>query len=117
MSTVGGRPFNYTKQQIANRMRGEKPEDARTHVVEISGSAYPVKQVVGTVTGWDRSTFTSLEARRVLAGVGLQCHRLDEQTDEEGDPTIRELTRRVEVLEAGLASANQAIVTLLGRRN
>lgn len=115
MPTVGGRSFSYTKKQITERMRGEKPEDARTHVVEVGGLAYPVKQVIGTVTGWERTSFTSLEARRVLGSVGLTCRRLDEETDEDDDPTISDLVRRVEVLEAGLASANQAIVKLLGR--
>jgi hypothetical protein len=115
MSTVGGRPFDYTKKQITDRMRGEQPEEPRAHVVEISGVPYPVKQVVGTVTGWDRTSFTSLEARRVLGRAGLSCRRVDEKDDDPDDPVIRDLVRRVEALEVGLASANQAIVKLLGR--
>jgi hypothetical protein len=114
MPRVGGRPFDYTRTQIVDRMRGEQPEDLRTHFVEIGRVIFPPKQVVAAMTGWDRSSFTSLEARRVLENAGLPCRRVDEPTDG-SDPAIRDLTRRVDALEAGLASANEAIVKLVGR--
>lgn len=114
MPQVGGRSFNYTLKQITDRMRGERPEELRTHLVEIGGVTFPPKQVVAALTGWDRSSFTSLEARRVLENAGLPCRRVDEPTEGES-ATVRDLIRRVEALEAGLASANQAIVNLVGR--
>ena len=119
MSRVGGRPFEFRGDEIIARMRGVQPEEPRTHLVDVAGVFFPPKQVIAILTGWDRTTFTSLEARRVLEQAGLSCHRVDDPdgaaAHDDRDETVRDLTRRVEVLEAGLAAANKAIVKLLGQ--
>ena len=77
---VGGRPLELTATKVAERMRGEDPESIREHFVEVAGSAFPPKQVLAAVTGWDRTTFTTMEAQRVLAGLGFACRRAGSQS-------------------------------------
>lgn len=73
--TVGRRPLTLTLAQVAETMRGVQPEPIREHLVELHGTVFPPKQVLATVTGWDRSTFTTMEAQRVLIRVGFVCRR------------------------------------------
>src|SRR5437870_4170777 len=68
---VGGRDFNLTKQEVEARMKGEDPEVIQKHMVEVNGQMFPPKQVLGHVTGWDRTSFTTMEAQRVLARIGF----------------------------------------------
>lgn len=70
---VGGRDFNLTKQEVEARMKGEDPELIQKHMVEVSGQMYPPKQVLAHVTGWARTSFTTLEAQRVLTRIGFVC--------------------------------------------
>src|SRR4051812_23201835 len=70
---VGGRDFNLTKQEVETRMKGEDPELIQKHVVEVNGQLFPPKQVLGHVTGWARTTFTTMEAQRVLTRIGFVC--------------------------------------------
>lgn len=70
---VGGRDFDLTKQEVEACMIGEEPELIRKHMVEVNGQMFPPKQVLGHVTGWDRITFTTLEAQRVLTRIGFVC--------------------------------------------
>lgn len=70
---VGGRNFDLTKQEVEARMMGEDPELIQKHMVEVNGQMFPPKQVLGHVTGWDRTTFTTLEAQRVLTRIGFVC--------------------------------------------
>jgi hypothetical protein len=70
---VGGRDFDLTKQEVEARMMGEDPELIQKHMVEVNGQMFPPKQVFGHVTGWDRATFTTMEAQRVLTRIGFVC--------------------------------------------
>jgi hypothetical protein len=70
---VGGRDFNLTKQEVEARMKGEEPELIRKHMVEVNGQMFPPKQVLGYVTGWARTSFTTMEAQRVLTRIGFAC--------------------------------------------
>ena len=70
---VGGRDFDLTKQEVEARMMGEDPELIQKHMVEVNGQMFPPKQVLGHVTGWDRATFTTMEAQRVLTRIGFVC--------------------------------------------
>ncbi|MGH3403550.1 MAG: SCO5918 family protein [Streptosporangiaceae bacterium] len=116
---VGGRERDITKEEVIRKMRGVEPEPVREHLVEIAGTAYPPKQVLETVTDWDRRSFTSLEAVRVLTRVGLVCRR-----ESEGQPTpvpgaagnqAAGIERRLSELEAALAVAQEAIARLANR--
>ena len=70
---VGGRDFNLTKQEVEVRMRGEEPELIQKHTVEVNGQVFPPKQVLAHVTGWARTSFTTMEAQRVLTRIGFVC--------------------------------------------
>jgi hypothetical protein len=70
---VGGRDFNLTKQEVEVRMKGEDPELIQKHMVEVNGQIFPPKQVLGHVTGWERTSFTTMEAQRVLTRIGFDC--------------------------------------------
>jgi hypothetical protein len=70
---VGGRDFDLPKQDVEARMIGEDPELIQKHMVEVNGQMFPPKQVLGHVTGWDRSSFTTMEAQRVLTRIGFVC--------------------------------------------
>jgi hypothetical protein len=70
---VGGRSFDFTKQDVEARMRGEEPELIQRHMVEVNGEMFPPKQVLGHVTGWARTSFTTMEAQRVLTRIGFIC--------------------------------------------
>lgn len=70
---VGGRAFDLTKQDVEARMTGEEPELIQRHMVEVNGEMFPPKQVLGHVTGWARTSFTTMEAQRVLTRIGFVC--------------------------------------------
>jgi hypothetical protein len=70
---VGGREFNLTKEEVEARMKGEDPELIQKHMVEVNGQMFPPKQVLGHVTGWPRTSFTTMEAQRVLTRIGFVC--------------------------------------------
>lgn len=70
---VGGRDFELTKEEVETRMRGTDPELVQKHVVEVNGQWYPPKQVLAQVTGWPRTSFTTMEAQRVLTRIGFVC--------------------------------------------
>lgn len=73
--TVGGRALELTMEQVETAMRGVAPDDIREHVVEMLGTVFPPKQVLAVVTGWDRQTYTTMEAQRVLTRLGFTCRR------------------------------------------
>jgi hypothetical protein len=128
-AVVGGRPFEYDKQEIERRMRGVAPESIREHLVELLNTVYPPKQVLAEVTGWDRSSFTTMEAERVLTRAGFVCRRagttdggrpawvVERSFDDDGELSADGGTpyARLARLEAALAVAQEAIAALAGR--
>ena len=117
--TVGGRAREITKDEVIRKMRGVEPEPVREHLVEVAGTAYPPKQVLDTVTNWDRRSFTSLEAVRVLTRVGFVSRRTSEEDSAPVRGTARNeaagIERRLAELEAALAVAQEAIARLANR--
>lgn len=128
-ATVGGRSFDFSKGEIERRMRGVQPEPIREHLVEVLDTVYPPKQVLATVTDWDRSSFTTMEAQRVLSRVGFVCRRAGtvgsgqrawviEQASDDGGETVVEPdvpATRLTRLEAQLMVAQEAIASLAAR--
>jgi hypothetical protein len=128
-ATIGGRPFDFSKGEIERRMRGVQPEPIREHLVEILDTVYPPKQVLATITGWDRTSFTTMEAQRVLSRVGFVCRRagtvgggrrawgLGQASDDEietvAEPEVAD--KRLTRLEAQLTVAQEAIASLAAR--
>lgn len=80
-SVVGGRELDLTADDVIRRMRGVEPETIREHFVVISDEAFPPKQALAQVTGWDRQTFTTMEATRVLSRLGFVCQRAGQLDD------------------------------------
>jgi hypothetical protein len=119
---VGGRPLELTAGEVVERMRGQDPESVREHFVEVAGSAFPPKQVLAAVTGWDRTTFTTMEAQRVLTRLGFFCRRAGSQSVKRSalGPDTREqvlpsVNQRLTALESGLAVTQEAIASLARR--
>ncbi len=84
-SVVGGRELDLTADGVIRSMRGVEPETIREHFVVIGDVLFPPKQALAQVTGWDRQTFTTLEATRVLSRLGFVCQRAGQRPD--GRPT------------------------------
>jgi len=117
---VGGRDFDRSREEIEQAMRGVQPEPIREHFVEMLGTVFPPKQVVAQVTGWERQTFTTMEAQRVLKRLGFVCRRAGELSDGQrgwiSDETdAREPTERLAALESALAVAQEAVAGLRRR--
>jgi hypothetical protein len=117
--TVGGRTLDLDQQQVLRAMRDVAPEPLREHLVEIADTQFPPKQVLATVTGWDRQSFTTMEAQRMLNRLGFVCRRAATPahpaiaaTTSPPGPTMEQ---RVDALQAGLVVANQAIAALTAR--
>jgi hypothetical protein len=80
-SVVGGREVDLTADGVIRSMRGVEPETIREHFVVIGDVLFPPKQALAQVTGWDRQTFTTMDATRVLSRVGFVCQRTGHRTD------------------------------------
>jgi hypothetical protein len=120
--TVGGRRLDLDRRQVEAVMRELPPEPVREHLVVVDGVEFPPKQVLAVLTGWDRTSFTTMEAQRVLARVGFECRRAGQSTPREhfstmgGDGRTAGSTEdRIAAVEAALVVANQAIAALTGR--
>jgi hypothetical protein len=119
---VGGRDFDSSKRDVEQAMRGEQPESIQKYAVEVNGMYYPPKQVLARITAWERQSFTTMEAQRVLNKIGFRCgvmtalgngRRLWEPTN--GEEAPHEPTDRIAALEAAVATAQEAIAGLAAR--
>jgi hypothetical protein len=72
---VGGRELDLTADEVIRSMRGVEPEPIREHFVVVGDNLFPPKQVLAQATGWDRQTFTTMEAARVLKRLGFRPSR------------------------------------------
>jgi hypothetical protein len=121
--TVGRRPLELSREQVLEAMDRVQPESIRKHAVKMGTRVYPPKQVLAVVTGWDRLSFTTMEAQRVLLRLGFACQRVDTLEDgrsawgeaREGRPADESLVRRVSSLEAELGMVQVAIAGLHAR--
>lgn len=73
--TMGGREFELTPEDVRRRMKKVQPEPFQKYVVELNGAVYPPKQVIDTCLGFPRTSFTTMEAQRVLSRLGFVCRR------------------------------------------
>lgn len=112
---VGGRELDLTARQVLDKMRNVEPEPIRDHLVEILDTEFPPKQVLATVTGWDRQSFTTMEANRVLARLGFHCCRVRHRPGGVGQDDLSPVDRRLSAVEAALAVAQEAIAGLANR--
>jgi len=126
-AVVGGREFDLTKDDVIRKMRNVEPEPIREHFVVIGERPFPPKQALAQVTGWDRQTFTTMEAIRVLTRIGLPCQRRvdgrpawdpadpEDRTEHPEDRTQQGTSpadRRLAALESAITVIQEAIAGL-----
>jgi hypothetical protein len=73
--TMGGRKFDLTAEDVRRRMTEVQPEPFQKYVVELNGTVYPPKQVINTCLDFPRTSFTTMEAQRVLTRLGFVCRQ------------------------------------------
>jgi hypothetical protein len=120
---VGGRELDLTGEEVVRNMFSVQPEPIREHLVEIDNAVFPPKQVLAQVTGWDRQSFTTMEANRVFRRLGFVCRRAEHRSDgrQVGMPETLEpqnrssIDRRLSAVESALAVAQEAIAGLRDR--
>jgi hypothetical protein len=112
---VGGRELDLTANDVLNKMRHVEPEPIREHLVEIGNMEFPPKQVLATVTGWDRTSFTTMEANRVLNRLGFNSYRIGYRPDGAEHDELSPLDRRLSAVESALAVVQEAIAGLANR--
>ena len=79
--TIRGQRYSLTIDDVTAVADALPPERMQQLGVEVSGRVFPVKQILEAASGLSRSAFTSHEARRVLARLGLPLI---------GEPRLRE---------------------------
>ena len=120
---VGGEEYDLSKEGVISAMHGVWSEPIQKHLVEIDGTAFPPKQVFATVTGRPRTSFTTMEAQRVLRRLGFVCRQagqFDDGThawvaaaaDDDADPSADD---RLASIEAMVATLEAAVVGLHAR--
>jgi hypothetical protein len=120
---VGGREFDLSQHDVTRRMSDVEPEPIREHFVLISEKPFPPKQALAQVTGWDRQTFTTMEAIRVLTRIGFVCQRrvdgrpvqVPADLDEEAEQSTRAADQRLSAVESAVAVMQEAIASLTRR--
>jgi hypothetical protein len=123
---VGGRELELTQSQVIEALKGHTPEVVREYFVELPCGWFPPKQVFAVVTKWDRSSFTSHEAVRILSRLGFNCRRVDQLRNdvesEEQNPEssidgnsyqrLLEIPSAIKVLEAAVAGIADRLSSL-----
>ncbi|AOT61520.1 hypothetical protein K701_13495 [Streptomyces fradiae ATCC 10745 = DSM 40063] len=66
-------PFDLTKSDVVESMRGVKPEPITGESVIIGRRHYPAKQVGEVVTRQDRRDFSAGEVMRAMLRLGFTC--------------------------------------------
>jgi hypothetical protein len=118
---VGGRELDLDTKKVLDKMRNVEPEPIRDHLVEVGNTEFPPKQVLATVTGWDRQSFTTMEANRVLTRLGFHCCRVGSRSGDqlasgsESEHELSSIERRLSAAESALAVAQEAIAGLRNR--
>jgi hypothetical protein len=122
--TVGGEEYDLNRERIVAAMRGVSSEPIVKHLVEIDGVAFPPKQVFATVTSRPRTSFTTMEAQRVLRRLGFACRpATPSATDDslaaattgpEGAPAFGQdsVEARIATLEAAIAGLHARVSAL-----
>ncbi|MFF8606122.1 SCO5918 family protein [Streptomyces sp. NPDC015346] len=66
-------PFDLTKNDVLESMKGIKPEPITGESVIIGRRSYPVKQVGEVITRQDRRDFSAGEVVRAMTLLGFTC--------------------------------------------
>lgn len=73
--TIAGSAFRLDRALVTKTVEGVLPDPLNEHFVVVGGRRFPPKQVIGLVTGLDRSDFTTHQARRTLRRLGFPVGR------------------------------------------
>jgi hypothetical protein len=76
---LNGAQLTLEISQVLQALSGLIPEQPRSHVVEVDGKFFPVKQAFSAATGIDRLDFTTNQARMVLKRLGLRVLRIEDK--------------------------------------
>ncbi len=115
---IGGRELDTTMDEVIRKMRNVRPEPIREHMVDISGVEFPPKQVLEQVSGFNRRSYTTMEANRVLRRLGFALRRAADASMSPGGPvksTPPGIEHRLSAVESALAVAQEAIAALRNR--
>jgi len=77
--TIRGKVYDITREDIIKSVKDSEPEPLtgkRKYYIEIEGKRYPIKQVIGLVTGLPRIAFTAMDAYRILNKLGFEVKDL-----------------------------------------
>lgn len=74
--TINGERVSLEASDTEHAAQGLAPGPVRSHVVEVDGMEYPVKQVFAAATGLDLLDFTTNQAGRVLRTLGFELKRV-----------------------------------------
>lgn len=83
-------PFDLTKSEVQESMKGVKPEPITGYSVRIGRRSYPVKQVGEVITRQDRRDFSAGEVVRALTRLGFTCSDDTEPAPERTAPSMGE---------------------------
>jgi hypothetical protein len=75
-STVGGKSFSISREEVERSLKGVQPEPIRQYYVTVNGRDYPVKQAVEVSASLLRSGFTTQDAIRILRKFGFPLRKL-----------------------------------------
>ena len=71
---IRGHHYEITVKDIEAAAALTWPERIRMHWVFVNGQPWPVKQLIGLVTGRPRDTFNTDDARRILDSLAFDLH-------------------------------------------
>lgn len=112
--TINHRAIDVTRQGILECVAGVQPEQPLKYVALIGNDRFPPKQVINLLTGWDRQSYTTEDAQRLLRRLGFQIIVAAESIHQPSGSST-DLASRLAVVEAASTTMNLAIAALAAR--
>ena len=69
--TLRGRPFEKVKEDLSKAAKGLSAGRVKKYSVVVNGTRFPIRQLVGALTGVPTIEITSQDAYRILQKFGL----------------------------------------------
>jgi hypothetical protein len=79
--TLGGQEYHLSKADVLEVMRNISPKPLGKYRVSIGGTDYPPKQVIAEALGKNLVSFTTMDANRILSGLGFEVQRVGERRE------------------------------------
>jgi len=105
---LAGRQHNIDANLVKERLRGVEPKPADKYIVEIQGRMYPPKQVLAHVLRLPLTSFTTMDANRLLGRLGLVIGEARKESAVAGGSNCSEQLFERYLVEQGLAFAYEA---------